>query len=238
MLGFVAARPVAVRSLLRDAPRSLWALSREHPDGWGIANREASDWTVNRGTTCAQACPHYGELADAIQATVLVAHVRQKTVGTTSLANTHPFRQGSLVFAHNGTVNSLGPLVAGISSARLAEIAGDTDSERLFGFVATRVDDAADVERGIVAAVRDLHALGNIGSTSFLLSCGDRIYAHRLGRSLSIVIRHAEHEPRRTPAVIVASERLTDEPWNELAERSLHVLENPSGTPRVRTLVG
>ena len=172
MFGLLASRPVAARPLLRDAPRSLWTLSGEHPDGWGVAVGEPGGWTVHRDTACAQASPRFDAVVDATCARVVVAHIRKKTVGDIALANTHPFRRGALVFAHNGTVEAPAALAAGTSPARAAEIAGDTDSERLFAFVASAIDRAGDVERGVIAAVRALHAHGPMGSISFLLGAG------------------------------------------------------------------
>src|SRR4051812_24255549 len=102
MLGVVAAEPIAPRELLHDAPRSLRALSREHPDGWGLALRTATDWIVHRSTSCAADCAKFGELTDGVTARLVIAHIRQKTVGPAALANTHPFRRGTFVFAHNG----------------------------------------------------------------------------------------------------------------------------------------
>ncbi|CAN5787314.1 hypothetical protein BH11MYX2_BH11MYX2_02070 [soil metagenome] len=232
MVGLVAASPVFTRGLLRDAPRSLWALSREHPDGWGVAVREASEWIVHRGTACAQTSPEYDNLAASTHARLLVAHIRQRTVGETSLLNTHPFRRGGYVFAHNGTVTAVPFLTARSSAERLAEITGDTDSERLFAFLATRVDEAGDVETGLRTAVRELHDHGAIGSVNFLFSCGTKVYAHRLGRSLYALVREGE---RRTPAVVVASEQLTNEAWTELPDRSLWVIENRDA-PTLRAL--
>src|SRR5829696_7015548 len=97
MLGMVAARPLSARDLLHDAPRSLRTLSHEHADGWGAAFRIAGDWHLERSTSCAARCSGYERLA-AIEARVVVAHIRKKTVGGLSLANTHPFRSGDLVF--------------------------------------------------------------------------------------------------------------------------------------------
>ncbi|MCX5744792.1 MAG: class II glutamine amidotransferase [Proteobacteria bacterium] len=233
MFGFVSMESVVPRALLRDAPRSLQTLSHAHPDGWGIALRAADDWVVHRGTACAARCERYAELVDAAESRLLVAHIRQKTRGETKLANTHPFRRGAFVFAHNGTVTDTAPLVAHSSPARLAEIEGETDSERLFAFVLTHLDRAGDVEAGVIAAVRELHGIAGLGSASFLLSCGARIYAHRLGRSLFTIVRHAAAVPaagaqRRTAAVVVASEQLTDELWTELPERALVVID-PAG---------
>jgi glutamine amidotransferase len=126
------------------------------------------------------------------------------------------------VFAHNGTVNDVAALVAASAPERLAQIEGETDSERLFAFVLTHIDRARDVERGIAAAVRALHALSDLGSASFLLSCGTRLYAHRFGRSLYTLARGE--------VSLVASERLTDDAWLEVPERSLLSLDAPTTT--------
>jgi glutamine amidotransferase len=216
MFGLAAARPVALRDLLCEAPRSLRALSHEHRDGWGVAFRTGDGWRVERDTATAAMCARYLELA-SIDATLAIAHVRNKTVGEISLANTHPFRRGNFVFAHNGTVRDLAALVARSAPEHLAAIEGDTDSERLFAFVLTHIDEAGDVSRGIEAAVRALYAIRDVGSVNFLLSCGTRMYAHRLGRSLYTL--------RRDGVAIVASEPLTDDSWLELEERQLVVLD-------------
>ena len=213
MFGMVAECPITPRDLLHDAPRSLRALSREHPDGWGIAVHDGS-WTVERGTSCAHACERFAAVGDRA-ARIVIAHVRKKTVGPTALVNTHPFRRGDFVFAHNGTLKDAAALP--IAPEHLAAIEGDTDSERLFAFVLTHIDAAGDVMRGVTAAVSALHALPDPGSANFLLSCGAKLYAHRLGRSLYVV--------HRTGATLVASEPLTDEPWRELPERALVQLE-------------
>jgi len=213
MFGMVADRPITPRELLHEAPRSLRALSREHPDGWGIAVHDGT-WTVERGTNSAHACERFAAIGDRA-ATIVIAHVRKATVGPIALANTHPFRRGDLVFAHNGTVKDAGALR--VAPEHAAAIEGDTDSERLFAFVRTHVDAAGDLARGVAAAVRALHALPDPGSANFLLSCGRRLFAHRLGRSLYVL--------DRSGATLVASEPLTDEPWRELPDRSLLELE-------------
>ena len=216
MFGLLAAEPVGVAELLRDAPRSLCKLATEHGDGWGVALMDL-EWSIYRSTSSAATCAHYDEIVSALRARMLVAHIRKKTVGETSIKNTHPFRRGNFVFAHNGTVKT-DALVARSSQARLAEIEGATDSEKLFAFVLTHVDEAGDVARGVTAAVRELHAIAELGAATFLLSCGARIYAHRLGRTL---FTHA-----RTDATLVASEPLGPD-WTEVPERTVVVLEPP-----------
>jgi glutamine amidotransferase len=207
MFGMVADSPITCRDLLHEAPRSLRALSHEHRDGWGIAVHDG-DWRIERSIETAHACEQFGRITGA--ARLVIAHVRQRTVGPRALVNTHPFRRGGFVFAHNGTVDVSALRIA---PEHAAAIAGDTDSERLFAFVLTQIDAAGDVARGVAAAVRALHALPSPGSANFLLSCGTRLYAHRLGRSMVRLDR-----PGTT---VIASEPLTDERWVELPERAL-----------------
>ena len=226
MLGVVAARAVALRAMLRDAPRSLSALSSEHADGWGIAWRDEGDWSIGKGILQAARCPGFEVLSQGLAARVAVAHVRKKTVGETSLANTHPFRRGRFVFAHNGTADAAW-LARRSSPERMAEIEGDTDSERLFAFAMTHVDEAGDVARGLSAATRALVLEPGVGSVNFLLSDGQTVHAFRLGRTLYLLVRGAGAGCRRTPLMAVASEQLTDEPWIEIEQGALVELRVP-----------
>ena len=213
----VAQEPIATRELLHDAPRSLRALSLEHADGWGVALSSGDDaWQIHRNTRCAARCEQYAAIAPS-PARVIVAHIRKKTVGELAIANTHPFRHGQFVFAHNGTLSIIDKLIAAASPDRLGEIVGDTDSERFFAFVLTHIDEAGDIERGVVRAIRALHTWDDVGSANFLLAAGTRVYAYRQGRSLYTL--------SRANATLVASERLTDEDWLEVPERALAILD-------------
>ncbi len=200
MFGMAATTAVSPRALLHDAPRSLRALSREHPDGWGIAVHDG-EWLVERSTTCADACARFASVADRA-ATLVIAHVRKATVGPVSLANTHPFVRGRHAFAHNGTLDTRSLAIA---PDHAAAIAGDTDSERLFAYLLTCI------ETGSLA--RAAASLAGLGTASFLLGDGTHLYAHRLGRAL-----YTLHRPG---VALVASEPLTDEPWQELPDGAL-----------------
>jgi hypothetical protein len=118
LLGIVASEPTEFRLALREAPRSLAALSREHRDGWGLAVWDDAerlaprqgDRLRSRGRALPRARRGRGEL--------LVAHIRQRTVGCSSLENTHPFQSGRWVFAHNGTIKDVEFLRAKTSASR------------------------------------------------------------------------------------------------------------------------
>jgi predicted glutamine amidotransferase len=246
LLGIVASEPTEFRLCLREGPRSLAALSREHRDGWGLAIwDDTSTWRLDKGIACAHEDQRFHELAGG-RGELLVAHIRQRTVGCSSLENTHPFHAGRWVFAHNGTIKDVAFLRANVSVARKRAILGQTDSELFFAYLLTRLDDAglAAAEPGpetdgvIRAALRDVRARPDFGAYNFLLSDSTCTYAHRCGRSLFLLERgpadavRVNRESRegvvvQTPwsqrryAVLVASERMTDEPWEELSDGML-----------------
>ena len=246
LLGIVASEPTEFRLALREAPRSLAALSREHRDGWGLAVwGDDSAWRIDKGVACAQEDERFHELAGE-RGELLVAHIRQRTVGCTSLENTHPFQSGRWIFAHNGTIKDVEFLRASTSAMRKAEIRGETDSELFFAYLLSRLDAAGltaavpglETDAVLRQAIRDVRARPDFGACNFLLSDSICTYAHRFGRSLFLLERGPTDKVRvnressegvvvQTPwsqqryAVLVASERMTDEPWEELSEGML-----------------
>src|SRR5437879_2476444 len=105
LLGIVSSEPTEFRIVLHDAPRSMAHLSKDHRDGWGLAVFESSvGWSLHKGVLCASEDARFHDLAVGSRGELLVSHIRQKTVGETSLDNTHPFSSGRWIFAHNGTI--------------------------------------------------------------------------------------------------------------------------------------
>jgi predicted glutamine amidotransferase len=252
LLGIVSNEPTDFKIVLREAPLSMAALSKEHRDGWGIAvfDEDSRGWCIEKGIVCACEDARFHELAVGSRGELLVAHIRQKTVGQTSLENTHPFERGRWVFAHNGTVKDVAWLHRSTSSERLAEIRGETDSELLFAWVLTRLDEAGvsalpaseTTDRALGAATRAARERTGFGAFNFLLSDGITTYAHRLGRSLHLLDRGPCDAVRTTRmahdgtvletpwsqqrlAVFIASERMTDEPWQHIEDGTLLRIE-------------
>jgi predicted glutamine amidotransferase len=255
LLGIVSSEPTEFRIVLKEAPRSMAALSKDHPDGWGLAVWSGGatgapgetdgngGWRLSKGIQRAHDDDEFHRLAVGSRGELLVAHIRQKTVGALSIENTHPFHAGRWVFAHNGTIKDIGFLKERTSKERSAQVRGQTDSELFFAYLLTHLD-----ERGLTdqratretdLAVRDLakeaRERSDFGAFNFLLSDGDTIYAHRFGRTLCLLERgpHDEVRPVRssrdgtiieTPwsqrrrAILIASEHLTAEPWQTIGD--------------------
>jgi len=267
LLGIVASELTEFGIVLTEAPRCLATLSRDHPDGWGIAIHHASGdrtrvdepWRLHRGTAPAGEDSRFHDLAARSSGHLMVAHVRQKTVGPTRLENTHPFVRDGWVFAHNGTIREQDAIRARCSGRRLREITGDTDSELFFAYLLTRLDerrllrpDDEHARTAVTELVAELTAelrAARIGAFNFLLSDGQTTYAHRFGRSLFVLERGPSDPVRqrrdvgagaavmtrwtaRRRAVFIASERITDEPWREIPDGTLLRIER-SPSPRI-----
>jgi predicted glutamine amidotransferase len=252
LLGITANEPTEFRIVLREAPRSLAALSRDHRDGWGIAvfDARAETWRIEKGVLCAGEDERFHRLAIGTSGELLISHIRQKTIGDCTLTNTHPFARDTWVFAHNGTIKDQAWLRAQVSGERRAQIAGETDSEVLFAWLLSCLDEAgvtreAASERTDVVldvAVRSARDRHDFGAFNFVLSNGATTYAHRFGRSMFLLERGVRDQVRQkrtssdgtvveTPwsgtrtAIFVASEQITDEPWQHVDEGSLIRIE-------------
>jgi glutamine amidotransferase len=235
MLGVVSASTRSFQRLLEEAPRSMAWLSSEHPDGWGLAlsQREAR-WMLHRSLLCAAADRSFHDLASRLVGDLLIVHVRQRTHGAIAMENTHPFSAGPWVFTHNGKVADLDYLETRISRERRRGLRGDTDSERLFAFVLTRLDaaqvTAASNPERIAAVLRtvadEIGAHPGLGTTSFLLSEGTMLFAHRRGAPLHLLRRdpgdaRSCHDCLGSPCIAVTTEPITDESWLPLDDGDL-----------------
>jgi glutamine amidotransferase len=238
MLGIVSREPRHHRRCLGDAPRSLAALSREHGDGWGIAvHAPGCGWSFEKGAANAANDPAYDTAMSEARGTLLVSHVRKRTVGEISLLNTHPFRHGEWVFAHNGTIDRIDELRRGAGEGAVVAIRGDTDSELLFAYLMAGMAALAGAQlcrsrfvtdMALARTVCDLARIPGLGAATFLLSDGTTLYAYRQGRPLFLLQRQAGRaavgapEDRHTEAILVASEPVTDdERWSAISEGTL-----------------
>jgi predicted glutamine amidotransferase len=253
LLGIVSSEPVEFKVMLKEAPKSLCFLSREHPHGWGIAvfGRESTaetpcHWQIEKAPECASDDKRFHEIAVQSRGVCLVAHVRQRTVGPLSHDNTHPFLKDGWVFCHNGTIKDVDFLKANTSEKRLSELSGQTDSELLLAYLLSAVDAAACIavadsrfESALMQATRVITEREDFGSCNYLLGNGRTMFAHRFGRTLYMLERVSGDPVIQTrvsqetgavietpwsdsrQAILVASEAMTDEPWQALEERTL-----------------
>jgi predicted glutamine amidotransferase len=148
-------RRVEAAFWLLDAPDSLEEQSRRNPDGCGVAGFDPSGRVeLYKAPVEAWDDPTFDHAARRLRSSTFVAHVRHASSGARSYENTHPFAEGSVVFAHNGALAGLDEVDAQLGEYRRM-VHGDTDSERMFALIlkqAAAHDD--DLTAGITVATR------------------------------------------------------------------------------------
>ena len=218
---------------LCSAPNALRFQSHRHPHGWGIAWYQGGRVRVERGLLPAHADEAFVEAARAARSRVVVAHVRDASVGPVSAANTHPFTSGRWIFAHNGTVARFrdvarvrSDLEAEIDPSLRRTLRGQTDSERCFLIFLTRMHgrgSAAAATLGQVKAalrattetirrIADQHS-ARPSSLNFLVTDGRVLAASRHGRDL-----HVAEAAGAERSFVVASEPIGEAAWKVVPE--------------------
>jgi glutamine amidotransferase len=207
--------------------------SHKHPHGWGVAWYEDGRPVLRRGLLPAHQDEAFVEAARAARSTVVVAHVRDASVGPVSEENTHPFRLGRWLLAHNGTVARYksnprvrDALLAEIDRDLRGELRGVTDSERCFLVFLSRLrargplDGAAlgDVRRALAETTETVTRIADPrarkrSTLNLLVSDGRILAASRHGKTLHL---STDAGPRHS--FVVASERIGAGPWEEVPE--------------------
>ncbi|MDX6523646.1 MAG: hypothetical protein QOI17_1159 [Gaiellales bacterium] len=236
-----APRTVRATFWLIEAPDSLSRQSRREPDGTGLGYFEHEHALVIKRPIAAYQDTAFAREARTVASTTFVAHVRFASTGGLELKNTHPFEQHNRVFAHNGVIAGLAELERELGQYRRL-VAGDTDSERFFALITKCVDEHdGDVTAGIAAAAGwvaqrlPLYALNLILATPLELWALRYPDTHELwlldrqaggphgGRHLEMTSRSGRvhvraHDVADAPAVVLASERMDENPAWRLLE--------------------
>ncbi|MCU1440126.1 MAG: class glutamine amidotransferase [Rhodoglobus sp.] len=180
LLGYVARTPTTLAALLGDAEFDEFTeLSLKHRDGWGFAWATAGGVDVVKSPDAARDSPLFAQVAHEQAADLGLLHLRWATLGLPVLPeNTHPFTDGTVAFAHNGSIKppeSLDPLVP---ADLLALMDGTTDSERYFLAMLglSRESNPADGLAGTVARIASTLRFGSLNSmvatpTELIVAC-------------------------------------------------------------------
>jgi predicted glutamine amidotransferase len=230
VFGCVAAEPVSIRHELLEAENPLIRQSEDHDSGWGMAVYERADGAEPRLVRFPQAAHADGEFVRTteLRGRIFNVHVRRATMGALTLENTHPFCLGSNTLGHNGTILRYPRLL----TPAMRRPAGDTDSEHLFNLLMHDFDPGDPVQslrHTMERAVR----CSPFSGLNILFSDGERLYAYCLGL-------FDLHWLARPGQLLVASERVTDEPgWHSVQQDVLLTLDpNDLEEPHAERLLG
>ncbi len=162
-------------------------LTAPHRDGWGVAFYQGTDAYLARepGAACQSANLRFLEM-QKMRSPLILAHIRQATLGARQLCNTQPFSRelgGRMhLFAHNGDL----PALINHPTAPLGfyRPLGETDSEYAFCFLLGLLQHIWQAAQPPALAVRlavvqqFAHALLPFGSANFLYSDSEYLFAH------------------------------------------------------------
>jgi glutamine amidotransferase len=226
---------------LLEAPDSLAQQSRREPDGTGLGTF-AEDGTpeVDKQPLAAYQDQQFAQQARQRESTTFLAHIRYASTGGLDPRNTHPFEQQGRLFAHNGVIEDLRALEAELGDHR-ALVAGDTDSERFFALITKHIDaNGGDVGAAITTAAQWVADTLPVYAINLILTTPTELWALRYPDTHELFVlrrpaggphgrRHLEHASAAGrirarsgdlsghPAVVVASERMDEDPgWQAL----------------------
>jgi predicted glutamine amidotransferase len=179
LLGWATRTPTSLHRLLgHDDLADFTELSGLHGDGWGLARGVRGGVEVRKRADAARMSDDFALWSRATRSDVGMVHLRRATLGLpVRLQNTHPFTDGRLAFAHNGSIFPPPALDALLSPAAQARRTGDTDSERYFLAVLSRLEAGATSTEALHGAVAGIAATTSYTSLNCLLLTPEELYA-------------------------------------------------------------
>ncbi len=230
---------------LLEAPDSLSEQSRREPDGTGLGNYSPDGISeVAKQPLAAYEDMAFAQEAREVCSRTFVAHVRYASTGGLVAKNTHPFQQRGRLFAHNGVIGDLPALEAELGDAR-SLVQGDTDSERFFALITREIERDGDIGAAIARAAVWAAEHLPVYALNLVLITATELWALRYPDTHDLFVlerraggpaggRHLEHASARgsirvrsgelanVPAVVVASERMDEDPgWRALGSGEL-----------------
>ena len=236
---------VAATFWLLEAPDSLAEQSRREPDGTGLGTFDAQDRpVVSKQPLAAYEDHEFAAEAREVRSRTFVAHVRYASNGAVAPENTHPFEEAGRLFAHNGVIGDVPALERELGDA-MELVKGETDSERFFALITREIANTGTIGEGIVRAARWVAENLPVFAINLVLIDAHELWALRYPDTHELYVleraaggphgsRHLEHASARgsvrvrsgdlaaLPAVVVASERMDEDPaWRALESGEL-----------------
>lgn len=230
------------RSLIDQSLRASMSPTTTNGDGFGIGWYGKRDNPgVYKDIRPAWNDSNLHALAEQIEASVFLAHVRATTGTPVQRTNCHPFNHKNWLFVHNGLINEFDTLRRDLAFAIAPElfplIHGTTDSELMFLLaLGYGMEDnvKAGLERmaGVVEHIATNHGVENALQMTLGISDGESLFAVRYsteGKSRSLfhsVSRDATSEIAPEAGRLSRNARaIVSEPLDDLEEEWVAVPE-------------
>jgi predicted glutamine amidotransferase len=244
LLGYCTRADASLAELMGEQGlHEFTQLSEFHGDGWGVAwydQRQPSEVRLQKSPLRASDSAAYNELVHRRLGDLGLAHLRWATPGLpVEPRNTHPFRRGAVVMAHNGAIHPQDRLGELLPLAWERQLTGTTDSERYFLHVMSGVEAGEDMITAIETTIARIDRLLLPNSLNAVLLTPDALYAicyywpERIphaalaargleaGTDQYFELAHLETEA----GIVVASSGWPQAGWTPLPNRNVLVIE-------------
>lgn len=203
---------------MNDYFKAFFSHGIEHKNGWGLALLDSDVDIKKEPVKASDSLLLKQILADEIETSSCIAHIRKATIGDIVRENTHPFAKrdhsGRMwVLAHNGTIFD-SPVLAPYQYCQ----SGTSDSERILLYIVDEIDKHPAVHR--IQIVED--AIRNIvpgNKVNVLIHDGEYLYVHKNEADTL----YAKEDKTR---VILATRPLDEGIWKEVRQNTLHVYKD------------
>ena len=180
LLGYCSCRDASLEDLIgAEGLREFTGLCALHGDGWGMAWYEGTEPVIRKSPVRADSEPEYEKLAHEPLGHLGLVHLRWATPGLgVNERNSHPFRYGQYVFAHNGAIHPQDRLPAMLPPEWEKQLVGSTDSERYFLLILSRLaSQGGDMVAAIADAAARIEAGFEPNSLNAILLAPGKLYA-------------------------------------------------------------
>lgn len=181
LLGIVSARRAALSELLADDLEPFLALACDHVDGWGVAHTEATDVvSIAKEPERADHSSRFRPLVECCVTDAALLHLRLASPDLATVrGNTHPFGDHGAAFAHNGAFQPVDVLDARLGASALADLEGETDSERYYRAVRARMSEGVEPGRALLETAAEIRgAARSLVSLNALLLTPQALFAY------------------------------------------------------------
>jgi predicted glutamine amidotransferase len=229
LLGWATRVPTTLSDLLGADLADFTRLSTKHGDGWGIARSTRRGVAVRKRPDAARTSAQFAREAGRRRSDLGLAHLRWATLGLgVDRDNTHPFTDGRIAFAHNGSIRPPASLDRLLSARSQRRRQGTTDSERFFLAVAQLLRDGAAPEQALRGCADEIAATTDFTSLNCLLLTPEKLYAvcryDPAGRWEDDDPDYYRLRYRVTPDAVVVASSGWGTGWRELANGELLVV--------------
>jgi predicted glutamine amidotransferase len=198
---------------------------------------------VRKRPDAARTSPQFARWAGRRRADLGLAHLRWATLGLgVGQDNTHPFTDGRVAFAHNGSIRPPAALDSLLTDRSQHRRQGTTDSERYFLAVTQLLRDGAAPEQALRTTADRIEATAEFTSLNCLLLTPENLYAlcryDPAGRWEDDDPDYYRLRYRASPDAVVVASSGWGSDWRELANGDLLVVRRRTLDTTVVTSTG